>query len=293
MLPGSDKPGKFSLQDVREYHTENTVHFALKVGEEETKKMQEAGMETSLKLWSTINETNMVMFDTEGKIKKYKSALEIMEEFATVRLKFYDLRKKYLINKLTLERDLLSNRARFIALIVAKKLVISNRKKADVVKDLTRLKFQKFGDLRAPRTGFEYLLIMQIVSLTKEKKEELERLAKQAAVELEKVRRTPIEKMWGDDLDRLEEAINAMFVETGEAAGRGKKRPKETTSGRQRKGKKKGGGQTEEVDEDEDETDAEKETGDLLDNPAGDISRWTTGALKSYVESAGKKKRRT
>merc|ERR1711920_532016 len=54
MLPGSDKPGKFSLQDVREYHTENKVHFQLKVNEEETKKMQEAGMGHSLKLWSTI-----------------------------------------------------------------------------------------------------------------------------------------------------------------------------------------------------------------------------------------------
>eukprot|EP00420_Gonyaulax_spinifera_P036062 CAMPEP_0197878750 /NCGR_PEP_ID=MMETSP1439-20131203/7042_1 /TAXON_ID=66791 /ORGANISM="Gonyaulax spinifera, Strain CCMP409" /LENGTH=73 /DNA_ID=CAMNT_0043498193 /DNA_START=57 /DNA_END=275 /DNA_ORIENTATION=+ len=73
----------------------------------------------------------MVLFDNEGKIKKYKSAVEVMEEFADVRLKYYGLRKKYLIDKLTLERDLLSNRARFIALIVAKKLHINNRKKAD------------------------------------------------------------------------------------------------------------------------------------------------------------------
>merc|ERR1719327_1068158 len=104
-----------------------------------------------------------------------------MEEFAAVRLKCYDTRKKYLINKLTMERDLLSNRARFIKMIVEKKLHINNRKKVDVVKDLTRLKFQKFGDTKPPRSGFEYLLIMQIVSLTKERKEELERMAKEKA----------------------------------------------------------------------------------------------------------------
>merc|ERR1712190_425091 len=116
-------------------------------------------------------------FDHEGKIKKYKNVIEIMEEFAKVRLKYYDIRKKYLVNKLTIEKELLSNRARFIGMIIAKKLHVNNRKKDDVVKDLTRLKFQKFGDTAPPRSGFEYLLIMQIASLTKERKEELERMA--------------------------------------------------------------------------------------------------------------------
>merc|ERR1712232_1068718 len=119
---------------------------------------------------SSIVETNMVLFDSEGRIKKYKNAVEIMEEFAEVRMKYYHHRKKYLIDKLTLERDLLSNRARFIGMIIAKKLHINNRKKADVVKDLTRLKFKKFGDSKTPRTGYEYLLIMQILSLTLERK---------------------------------------------------------------------------------------------------------------------------
>ena len=35
-------------------------------------------------------------------INKYKNTLDIMEEFAGVRLHYYDLRKKYLIHKLTL-----------------------------------------------------------------------------------------------------------------------------------------------------------------------------------------------
>merc|ERR1719450_791628 len=132
----------------------------------------------------------MVLFDSEGKIKKYKNAGEILEEFAETRLKVYALRKKYLIEKLTLERDLLSNRARFIALIIAKKLHINNRKKADIVNDLTKLKFQKFGDTKAPRTGFEYLLIMQIASLTLERRLELEKMAREKAAELKKVQAT-------------------------------------------------------------------------------------------------------
>merc|ERR1712187_66344 len=127
--------------------------------------------------------------------------LEIMSEFATVRLKYYKMRKEYLIHKLTLERDLLSNRARFIKMIIEKKLHINNRKKADVCKDLTRLKFQKFGDTKEPRTGFEYLLIMQIASLTKERKEELERMAKEKAAELDVVKKTSPQQMWLADLE--------------------------------------------------------------------------------------------
>merc|ERR1719159_1174859 len=158
----------------------------------------------------------MVLFDSEGKISKYKNVLEIMEEFAGVRLKYYDLRKKYLIDKLTLERDLLNNRARFIGMVCAKKLHINNRKKADVVKDLTKFKFMKFGDTKPPRTGFEYLLIMQIASLTKERKEELERMAREKAAELEKVKKTSIQQMWLTDLKALEDAIQELYAREAE-----------------------------------------------------------------------------
>merc|ERR1719453_1366472 len=118
-----------------------------------------------------------------------------MDEFATIRLKFYEKRKKYLIDKLTLERDLLSNRARFIGMIIAKKLHINNRKKADIVKDLTRLKFKKFGDDVPPRTGYEYLLGMQIVSLTLERKLELEKAVKEKTMELGILKKTTIQQL--------------------------------------------------------------------------------------------------
>merc|ERR1719437_157077 len=87
----------------------------------------------------------------------------------------------------------------------------------DVVKDLVKFKFQTFGDDKPPRTGFEYLLIMQIASLTKERKEELERMAKDKANELEKVKKTSIQQMWLADLDELEKAIEAMYAAEQEA----------------------------------------------------------------------------
>merc|ERR1719270_1432447 len=51
---------------------------------------------------------------------------------------------------------------------------------------------------------------MQIASLTKERKEELERMAKEKAAELEKVKKTSVEQMWGFDLDQLEMALKSL-----------------------------------------------------------------------------------
>jgi len=294
MLPNAEGRSKVSVQDIREYHTEKSVHFSIKMTEEELKAVKEQGVEHSFKLWGPVAETNMVLFDHEGKIKKYKSALEIMEEFATVRLKYYVLRKKYLIDKLTLERDLLSNRARFIAMIVAKKLHINNRKKMDIVKDLTKLKFQKFGDDSPPRTGFEYLLIMQIASLTKERKEELERMAKEKAAELEKVKRTSPQQMWLTDLDMLERAINELYAKRAEeddGDGKGKKRK---AAGRSRQSRSR-----KQDDEGDAPADGDGEDGegaamqvDPFDNPFSDVARWTAGALKSVTDGGPAMKRR-
>merc|ERR1719327_761947 len=256
--------------------------------DEESKKVKEQGKEDAFKLWSGVNETNMVLFDSDGKIQKYKNVLEIMDEFAHVRMKYYKLRKEYLINKLTLERDLLSNRARFIKMIIEKKLHINNRKKDEVVKDLTKLKFQKFGETKPPRSGFEYLLIMQIASLTKERKEELERMAREKAAELEKVKKTTPAQMWISDLDRLENAIQELYTqeaEEQEKAKNGKGSKRKAASSRRRGGKKG----KEDDGKEGDEGGAEGDEGegnsliDPMDNPFGDIARWTAGAIKNPV----------
>jgi len=230
-----------------------------------------------------------MLFDSTGKIQKYKNPAAILEEFATVRMKYYKIRKDYLIEKLTLERDLLNNRARFIKMIIDKKLKINNRKKADIVKDLTRLKFQKFGDTKAPRTGFEYLLIMQIASLTKERYEELLRLAKEKAAELEKVRKTPHQVMWLNDLDVLEKAIKDLYERDAEEEAKGKK-------GKSSKKGKKRSPNDEEKGEAAQDGEDEGPVADMSDSPMGDMAKWTSMIFKGAGgggDAPAKKKRRT
>ena len=86
----------------------------------------------------------------------------------------------------------LSNQARFVKMIISKELVVSNRKKADIIDELRQKKFRPFP--KAPKakvtgetedaegnddeaeeaasgtsTDYDYLLGMPIWSLTKEK----------------------------------------------------------------------------------------------------------------------------
>jgi len=312
MLPGSDKKTKVTLTDCREYHTEDKVHFQVRMTGSDLKVAQaaEGGLDSFMRLKSNINETNMVLFDKDGKIRVYKNTVEIMVEFAKVRLKYYEVRKKYLMDKLTLEKELLGNRARFIGMIIAKKLHINNRKKADIVKDLSRLKFRKFGDTKAPRTGYEYLLVMHIVSLTLERKLELEKLLALKTAELNKLKKTSIQAMWTEDLDRLEACVNAVFAsdaaKSAEGGKKGTKSGKKVKLGKFARGNKKGGKgkrkRGQESDEDEDEgggdgeegEDGEKPVNADADNVFGsvfsDVTRWTAGHMKSF--SGGAKKRK-
>jgi DNA topoisomerase-2 len=110
---------------------------------------------------------NLTCLDENGKLIIFKNVTDLINYFVKFRLGFYDKRKEYILNELTDQNKLLSNRARFIKMIIDGKLKINNRPKADIVIDLEKAKFDKISD------SFDYLLSMAIHSLTKEKYEDL------------------------------------------------------------------------------------------------------------------------
>ncbi len=174
-------------------------------------KAEEQGLTEFFKLTSKINTSNMICFDFEGKIKKYSSPEEMVEEFYPKRLAYYQKRKAryfflsllpmhcpsdclprpqdFLANELQLQFEKLSNQARFVQMIINKELVVSNRKKADIVVELRQKDFRPFPKVAKAKaagenedaeeeepeavsgtsTDYDYLLGMAIWSLTKEK----------------------------------------------------------------------------------------------------------------------------
>ena len=81
------------LQDYKEYHDNMNVHFIVTLNEKDMEKAEAQGLLEFFKLTSKINTSNMMCFDFDGKIKKYSSPEEIVEDFYPVRLAWYQKRK--------------------------------------------------------------------------------------------------------------------------------------------------------------------------------------------------------
>ena len=65
-----------------------------------------------------------VLFDHVGSLKKYESVQEILKDFFELRMKYYVLRKDWLLGMLGAEAARLTNQARFILEKIEGKLVI-------------------------------------------------------------------------------------------------------------------------------------------------------------------------
>ncbi|KIJ60083.1 hypothetical protein HYDPIDRAFT_177534 [Hydnomerulius pinastri MD-312] len=215
------------IKDYKEHHDNVNIHFVITMAAKDLEKAEEQGLIEFFKLTSKINTSNMICFNLDGKIQKYSSPEEIIEEFYPQRLAYYQKRKDFMANELQTQFERLSNQARFVKMIVDKELVVSNRKKVDLMAELRRLKFRPFPKVPkakakagenddvldreeeeeaedegvAGSTDYDYLLGMPIYSLTKEKIEKLlQQAAEKEAELLALLERTPI-SLWNEDLD--------------------------------------------------------------------------------------------
>jgi DNA topoisomerase-2 len=105
---------------------------------------------------------NFTVLDEFGKLKIFEKAEDILKHFVNFRLTFYQKRKDYQIGQIDNQINILNNKIRFIKSIIDELLVVNNRKKEVIEKDLIVLKFDKV------ESNFDYLLRMPIYSLTKE-----------------------------------------------------------------------------------------------------------------------------
>ena len=80
-------------QDYKEYHTHTTVHFIITLTEKGKDAIKKEGIEKAFKLTSKVNTSNMVMFDPQGKIKKYTTPEQVIDDFYDVRIEYYHKRK--------------------------------------------------------------------------------------------------------------------------------------------------------------------------------------------------------
>lgn len=264
MITGDKDKGKPGvIKDYKEHHDNVNVHFVVTMDAKELEKAEQQGLLEFFRLTSKINTSNMICFDFEGKIKKYDSPEEIIEDFYPMRLAYYQKRKDYLANELQTSFEKLTNQARFVQMIVSKELVVSNRKKSDIVVDLRKHKFRPFPKTSAKTGGetepaeeedneeeesqgdFDYLLGMAIWSLTKEKIARLNAQAGDKETELLALLEKSPKDLWNTDLDLFLqewEKIKFIVAKSTDANGKPIKRKQAVLKTRKSIGMGKGSG---------------------------------------------------
>lgn len=81
------------IKDYSEYNTPVKVNFIIKMEDKHMASALKSGLIETFKLSRTIATSNLVAFDGQGRINKYATVLDIMEEFYHIRMKFYEDRR--------------------------------------------------------------------------------------------------------------------------------------------------------------------------------------------------------
>jgi DNA topoisomerase-2 len=188
----------------KDNNTDTKVHFELTFEDGYLDTVRD--IEKVLHLYKKYSITNMHLYGPEGHIKRYENVEEILYDYYMVRLSLYEDRKKYQLSILEHQLQIISNKTRFILMVVEKKLEINNKKKVEIEEKLEKHKFPRLanGNGKSDKTSYDYLLTMPIYSLTWEKIEELKRLQKEKEDEYDVLHKKKPEDIWSEELDVLE-----------------------------------------------------------------------------------------
>jgi DNA topoisomerase-2 len=163
-------------------------------------------LEKALGMYTTRTTTNMNLFDSKQRLKKFTTVYEIIEAYFTVRYNLYIKRKEHQIRLLEYQLVKLSNKARFIheQIVEPPTLVLRKKKKQEVI---ALLKSKNY-DVIDKDKDYKYLRTMTIDSLEEENVAKLlkDKGNKEADLNILKIK--TIEQMWLEELDAFSRQYN-------------------------------------------------------------------------------------
>jgi len=209
--PGVDKTGKklpAIIKDYDDMSKDTNVDFTITFAKGKLEELESVkgdygcnGIEKLLKLYTTNTNTNMHLFDSNDILQKYDKVSDIIDTYYEVRLQMYQTRKDYLIDALEKEVVLLTNKANYIRENLEGTIDLRKKKKDEVIEMLETKGYNKIND----DTEYRYLVKMPMDSVTEENVERLLDDKTSKEMELEKIKKTSINRMWIAELDNLRE----------------------------------------------------------------------------------------
>ena len=184
-------------------NSSNGINYTLKFARATLADLIGKGrLDQTLKMVETETE-NLTCLNEKGKLAIFEDITQVVEYFVNFRLSFYDKRKAFLIKKYGEELIYLSNRAKFIKLIVDGKLKVNNVPRKEIILYLQTADFDEVNG------SYNYLLNMPIHSLTKETYEQLLKEVSDIKALLADIKKKDPTEMYHEDLVELKKNLKS------------------------------------------------------------------------------------
>jgi DNA topoisomerase-2 len=176
-------------------HTEQSVSFDVHLKPQKSEWVEKLGLEAKLHLHSTISLDNMHLFDRDGRLRHYRTPLEIIEEFYPVRLEHYTRRRQLLLQQHRSDATTLDARSRFCESVASGELPLRSMSKQALVEELQRRSFAMVDG------SFDYLLNTPIYSLTMERMQRLQKDRDELLQQAQQMERARDTDLWKQELE--------------------------------------------------------------------------------------------
>ena len=160
------------------------------------------------KLCKSVSLNNMVLYNTDFKLTRYESPLDIITEFFNYRLVYYSKRKTSLLTKYNHKKDILENKIRFIQEQIDDILVLYKKKKDILVKELEDSNYLKIAKNDESTADYEYLLSMRMDSVTEEKLNKLKEELDSISSKINDLESKSNKDLWNEDLGEFTDLLS-------------------------------------------------------------------------------------
>lgn len=200
------------ISELKSYNTPYRVHFEFKSKPWFTPNTEE--VESFGMLVKSHHLTNMVLLDSLNRPLVFESPESILKMWCPVRLRYYKKRKRYVMKQIRDKIPISENRYRFVKAVVDKKLdLYQDDETLDRLLSSTKWKFDKLTVNDKKEPSYDYLLSMQMRSMTQKKLNELSQLISKLKTDLAEIRKMDIKDMWREDLDKFISEVNKFYKE--------------------------------------------------------------------------------
>jgi DNA topoisomerase-2 len=210
------------IKSVESQHTDQKVSFDIKVRPELAASLQkdEAKLVKLFKLQTSLTLNNMHAFDSNGHLKKYNNADDILDEYFQQRIEMYAKRKEYILKCSGMRHHRLVQKIQFLQLVVDGQFIFKGCNKKQLTEQLQK---HSLGDA-------EHLLSMSMWNMTDDKIAELCAQRDECQSYIQSLRKLAVQQIWLNDLREVEKNYQQQLnSKSTEQKGQKEARPKKRT----------------------------------------------------------------